>query len=353
MWLNMDGFSIGSYLTFILKSGSAEIDGFPLPLNKRKTIGAGYLDYFIHSWVGCEITIETNVSHKDMLMWIKSSTTAHQLLTGEFNQSNRVLVLDDTHNNALTVANYAYRRQPGPSEQHLMVNLDIKGNAGVCCFYKVGGAIPPHHPLDYLPEYKHMYWTNSDGLCNAVCHLKDLLSNANMVTLYMNTSRCTDEEVSMVVSNLNVEQVITTNDRRFLTLSKTLKCAVSKLVPHTNDHRASHNVDEKGVFRHVFLQQFKPHHFNADTGLQRTRFVVKMSSDLLPVGKNDNGQTTYCKLNVVSKNCKIYAIVSDLEGKLPSCWGFALVDYIGRCHTLFSRHSLNKLTFVYIMSYLK
>lgn len=342
---------LGSSVTLVLLSGSADIDGHPLPRQKPRTVNAGYTDYFIQSWVGCDLRIEsTNCTNpEDMVVWTKSSATFHQLLTSEFTAATRVLVLDATHNNALCIANYAHRRQTGQSAQHLMVNLNVKGNAGVCCLYKVNGTIPPHHPLDFLPEHKHMFWVGVDGTSEAASSMVKLTAHANRVTVYINATKYTDLEVADIVSKMGIEQVVVTSDRRFFSLSKRLDCGVSKLSPVTTDGSEDDSADT-AVYKNIFLQKYRMFHFPADTGLPRTKFVCKMSKDLLPAGSGES----YCSMGAHDKNSKVYAMVSGFgEETLMSFWGFAVIDYNGRCHTMFSRLDACRLTFVYAMPYLK
>ena len=344
---------LGNSITLVLLNGSADIDGYPLPRQKPRTVSAGYIDYFIQSWVGCDIKIEsTTCDPEDMVVWIKSCATFHQLLTDEFTTATRVLVLDTTHNNALSVANYAYRRQTGESTQHLAVNLDVKGNAGVCCLYKVNGSIPPHHPLDFLPEHKHMFWVGTEGTSEAASSMAELTVHARRVTVYINAARYTDLEVADIVTKMGIEQVVVTSDRRFSSLSKRLNCGVSKLAPVTTDNcccpLSEGDVAEAAVYRNIYLQKYRAFHFPANTGLPLTKFMCKMSRELLPAGSSEN----YCSMS--DKNSRVYAMVSGFEEeRLMSFWGFAVIDYNGRCHTMFPRLDACRLTFVYAMPYLK
>lgn len=345
---------LGSSITLVLINGFADIDGHPLPKQKPRTISAGYNDYFVQSWVGCDIKIESRESNpEDMVVWIKSSTTFHQLLTEEFTTASRVLVLDNTHNSALYIANHAYRRQTGASTQHLMVNLDVKGNAGVCCLYKVNGTIPPHHQLDFLPEYKHMFWVHMDGTLGAASAMAELTARADRVTVYVNVTRYTDLEVADIVNKMSIDQVIVTSDKRFSYLCKKLDCGVSKLTPVTTDicPLSEKEVTEAGVYRNVCLQKYRTFHFSANMlVLARTTFVRKMCEDLLPAGFDKK----YCSVPASGLNGTVYALVSGFgEERLMSFWGFVIIDASGQCHSMFSRLDACRLTFVHALPYWK
>lgn len=341
LWLSLVDQPGGSLIKLVLTKGTAEIDGHPLPLDKPREFNC-YSDYFIQTWKGCIIKIESVITKiENLKVRIKSSTIFHQLLTAEFSTATRVLVVDRNHNAALNVANYAYRRQTEPSAQHLMINLDTKGNMGVCCLYYITATVPPHHPVDFLPEYKHMFWSIEE----ATGAMAELSSRASRVTVYINTDRYTDDEVVNIVERMDIKQVITTSDRRFVSLSRKLTCGVSKLAPVTSDTPNDCDV----VYKNIFLQRYRVFHYPAHTKLSLTKFVKTTHKDVLSAGSSTKH---YVSLEGSEKNGKVFAVVSELEkDKLVTFWGFAIIDLYGRCHTVIPYLEACRLTFVYVMDF--
>ena len=328
-------------VTIKFKSGSADVDGFPLP--KGQITLAGCTDYFMQSWEGCEVFVDPS----DAVQWIKTSSTFHCLLEKEFTTATRVLVLDTTHNIAQTLANYAYRRQTGPSGQHLFVNLDSTGNSGVIGLYPLKSSVPPHHPLDYLPEHKHMFLADSD--LQAAKNLKPMLAMADMLTVYVNDHRTDDATVEAIVETLNITQVVVTCDRRWFSLSRTLaSCGVSKIPPVIAENRAldSYWVAANNAFYNVFLQQFKTFGYD-DIGPLTKFYRANLPTSLRPCG-NEESNAYFPFKESDNKTSMIFAAVSGFGEPLMSFWAFVMVDCNGRYHSILPRRIACTLTMVYV-----
>lgn len=351
-WLSTIGLPRGSRVNVTLNSGTIEICGFPLPRGKSSVL-SGNTDYFLQSWSGCTLTVDISRT----VRWTKTSSTFHHFLEKQFLSPSRILVLDDTHCNAMTIANYSYRLQKGSSKQHFMVNLDTAGNAGVVCLYTMKGCVPPHHPLDHLPNHKQMFWagTGREDFITAASSMKEMLSGGDKLVVYMNISACTDEDIKAIVGMLEMNQVLVFDDRRFFSLSCQLTgCDVSNLAPIVTGSRFV-NVDTvaaESVLNNVFLQEYRTFHYDCTKGLAMAKFQKKLSDSLLPKDMEVRIQP-YVDITDKEKNGVVFAAVSGFQEKLMSFWGFVIVDHKGRCHSIIPEQYARLLRLLFARQYLE
>lgn len=344
-WVSLADMPSGSGLSVKLESGSAEIDGHPIPTKELVTFNSGQDDYFINTWTGCKFSIHVP-SGTSAVRWVKSSSM-HPFLS-RCTRFEKILFVDLTPNAAITMANFLYRRQTDQSKRVFMLNLDTRNNSGVACLYKLNRTIPPHHPLDHLPELKQMFWCHQD-LDYFVHVLGDVLSTVSNLVVYMNYSCCSIEDITTVCETFSLDCCVTSSDHVYYS-SKTVDnqdCSYFMKLPPILTGSITRDpcvVSAEGVYRNIFLQKFKTHHFS---GEGMTSFD-KLPTALLPMGK---GREKAISVYVDQKGLpgsKVYAVVSGENQRIMSFWGFVYVDCNIRCHSMLPAKNVREMTLVFV-----
>lgn len=325
-WINLDSLAKGGRVHVTVLSNTAEINGHPLPLNQPVAIVDHTKNYFVHTWTGCTLNISApaGIAADDLVIWIKSSS-AYATLTG-YNAFRRVLVIDGTMDLAVTLANYKHRHHGGDADRvHVMVNLDCDiSSPGVVSIYVLNGTIPPHHPPNLMTDKKLSFFVGCD-LDAGLSHLRPLVdASSSVATFYMRCGRRGD--IGKIVDVLGVDCIVTTDDLIYHTLRKTdsLQIPVTKASPFINAAPASSAEDV--VFRHVFLSDYRTHHFFSS---ELPHAFERMPGQLVP----GNAKGDQFVRNAVHNNC-LYAVVRGFDEHLLNYfWGYVLVDYKGRCHS--------------------
>ena len=340
-WISLEGEPSGSELNVKLISGTAEIDGHPIPVGFFRAFNSGNIDYYVHSWTGCILEISSiSEAVSGYVKWIKSSAMYTKMACIV---EDRVVVVDSNPSSATTLANYMFRQG---QKNVCMINIDSKTNGGVVCYYTVKSTIPPHHPLEQLNGHKLMFWVGNDYL-SQLDYLKTCVPSNSNVVIYMNSVSSTTEDVERVVSAFDALLVATTNERLHHTFKNLDDCGIMYVQPiivgSTNQCAPAEQ-----LYHSVFLQKFKTHHYDSPISCH----YDKLSDSMMPLGVGcslKNPLFGYARM-VGHKQSYFYAAVFGVEEEesLMSVLGFIMIDNADRCHSVIPYNLLRKCTFMSI-----
>ena len=356
MWICLDTLPRGAWVTVTLTTGSAELDGHPLHPWTPMKLQRHHLNYFVHTWTECSLTLRsTHCDDVDKLVMRIKSASMHPYLT-EYIPINRVLVIDYEPSVAITLANYKYRHQnldptPGqpnndPRPCHILFNLDNRVNSpGVVHVYTLDGTIPPHHPLDCNVNTKTSFYcygqTADDDLLTAATRLQALTCDGDVVTVHMHVSQM--DYVSDVVRRFGINHVVTTNDWTYYKMRQVLTDTPVSVVTSMISGNVPTMTSEEAIYHGIFLQQYRPHHFEIDN----KKFLNRLPPNLrqCDIAGQRMDVAAYSNSNGPLSS-RVYAIVTKPENMqqddLMVFWGYLMVDHNNRWHSIFPPNTLNR-----------
>lgn len=349
-WISLAGVNSSAMLNIRLLKGSAEIDGHMLPINVLCTFKTDKENIFVHSWTGCEF--ELSSSSDDVKSYVKriKSSSMYPKLVGVDN--DRVLVVDNDPMSAITLSNYLYR---GVSENPVfMLNLDNRTNAGVVCLYSLNSTIPPQHPLDTLVEKKLMFWVGSNELNEDVYKkVADCIpSNARLVVYVNNAFIFMTDSMLDLCEIFDLKALITTNDRLCVNREICEKLDNVLSVPPLLSgyapgfHKDLNCIVIKGLFKSVFLQDFRTIHYEEKPDC----YYDRLPNSLLPLNfEFEKGIASHYKTETLIKNA-YYALTTGGDQSLMTVWGYAYVDEFDRCHSVLPKECVKNCLWVHCMT---
>lgn len=348
IWLHLDPLPRGSRITVVVTSGTAEINGHPLPLNRPTSLSDSKINYFIHTWTGCNLRVTVPVtSHHSadcIVMRIRSSGTfAH--LTGYLSHQ-RILIIDDNADLTTTLANYKYLHHGGePRCPHVMVNLDCATETPnvVSVYFMQNGTIQPHNAADLLTDKKLSLFVNT--IEQGIAALEALIDKAAVVTVYLHYAQ--RDHIQAAIKAFKIDCVLTLNDIVYHSVRRHNKdIVVDRLQPLIIG--AGHQNGDDLVFHSVFLGDYMTHHFFS-SALSSVYNRLNLPLALLPVGSHKSNGSHETKTTVT--NNSLYAVVSG-QGHALTFWGYVVVDHNGRGHSALPLQFILRYRLLYVKSFL-
>ncbi|KAK3757169.1 hypothetical protein RRG08_061454 [Elysia crispata] len=346
MCLDMSVLPRGSSVSLFLIKGHACINEHRLSNNFKLDLKDDCDQYYVHTWTGCTIKISAGVDKiTELVLWIKSSSTPVRLT--EYVNKRKVLVVDYTLASAVSLANLKYKTRTDSRSTHLMVDMNSgnSGSPGVVSVYPMSGTIPPHHSMDILPTNKLSYFCKTNKSEIVLKELAGLVKLAEDFVVYIHRSQ--RNQIESIVTTLGISCVICADELLYyqLAAANSLSSSVEiyKLPAMMPGHTTT-TTSDNNVYRHVFLNKFKPYHFHHTE--VHTSPLVEMPDSMLPL--NTGHDVVLSTLDGIEPNT-LYAIVSKKENPvLMLFWGYLWSDYRKRCHSLFSPTFVNgqRLAFV-------
>ncbi len=308
--------------------------------------------YFLHTWSG-DAKVQYDPSVVKVVRTNHASSIYPMLLNAD--AVNKVLVVDNTSSTGITAANYCYslptkiytdKKNSCRSRRWLTtttyIDLNAAGNLGVVNVYPMThGTIPPHHPMDLIPELKQGTYVGKE-VDDLVAFAKDFVADLEgRVVCFLDYTNYTPDQIMDVMIEGGFDSCFTTSDLvaakmngsgRVIKLPPVAFGVPRELYLPTDDL-------SEVVKRHVFMNPCaSPHHVKINETLMERVYE--------PIGESLRVKgSTIREMNYKNGFEASYAYLMVNSNKVV--WGLAYCDNNRHLHSLFNeKMCMNHFMFI-------